>query len=125
LEHFADHLPSDRDIAVLDEVAGHVQVVLIKGDFEGELVKFKPIVGVVARQPEETLNVAEDNLDVGRCHRHIICHRKDNLEHMFIVVADTPVEVEQCLVWIFFQIGGQRLHLFMAQGDLGARVFLL
>lgn len=113
-EHFPDHVPSDGDVPTLDEVAGDVHVVLVNGDLESELVQFLAVERVVTRQSEVALHISEDYLHVCRGQRQVIRHRQDYLVHVLIVVANTPVEVQQCLVWVFLQLGRQCLHFLVA-----------
>ena len=44
---------------------------------------------------------------------------------MLIVVANTEVQVEKCLIWVVLELRRQSLHLFMGERDLLASVFLL
>ena len=82
------------------------------------------VIRVVTCQAEVALHVLEDDLHVRCRHRQVACHRQDDLEHVLVVVANTPVQVEKRLVRVFLELGRQSLHLFVAKGDLGATIFL-
>ena len=56
---------------------------------------------------------------------HVICLGEDHFVHVFIVVANAEVQVEECLIWVVLELRRQSLHLFMGERDLLAGVFLL
>ena len=56
---------------------------------------------------------------------HVICLGEDHFVHVFIVVANTEVQVEKRLIGVILELRRQSLHLFMGERDLLAGVLLL
>ena len=103
-EHFADHLPVDLNHTVFNEIDCNVDIVFVNGHLKGQLIQFESIIRVIVCESQVASLVLENYLHVWRGKLHVVCLLQNDLVHMLIVVAHAIVQIQKCLVWIFFEL---------------------